>query len=79
MEIRIQATVNQDVNVDIHIDDLIEAINELPIARRFNYIAMLHNDINTNEIGKLDTQKLIIIKKYFLGKLEELEQIIRRR
>jgi len=70
MEVRVQAKLNHEVSVDIHMDDIVEAIDSLPISRRYNYIGMLLNDINLDDIEKLSSAQKKMIKQYLEKQLK---------
>ena len=60
--------INRIVNLDIDIHDVLEGINELPMTRRWNYVAHLINNIETDIKDLTDEQKEIT-KKYLESKL----------
>lgn len=49
--------INRVVNLDIDIHDILEGINELPMTRRWNYVAHLINNIETDIKDLTDEQK----------------------
>jgi len=51
-------------------DDIVEAIDSLPISRRYNYIGMLLNDINLDDIEKLSSAQKKMIKQYLEKQLK---------
>jgi len=72
--VNVEVRVNQKVDVDVELYLVIDAINELPITKRWNYVASIINSLplETNEMT-LEQKK--ITKKYLLTRLEKLENV----
>lgn len=70
--IQVPVQVNQEVVATVDISDVIEAINELPMARRWNYVASLLNHALAEQHTLTDSQKELI-KKWLQGKLDSLQ------
>ena len=68
--IQVEIKVNNTFNTDIEISDVIEAINEAPIQRRWNYIAQIINEVKVDLTGLTEEQKEII-KKYLTDSLKQ--------
>jgi hypothetical protein len=71
LELKVMAEVKKEVEVTIHLDDVIEKINELPIVSRYNYIAKMLNEISVDDLESLDSGHRTVISDYFK------EQILR--
>lgn len=72
--VNVEVRVNQRVDVDVELYLIIDSINELPITKRWNYIAQILNalPLETNEMTLEQKQ---ITKRYLLKRLETLENI----
>ena len=66
--INVELRLDRKVNIDIRIDDVIDGINSCEMKRRWNYIALILNDVQLNLSDLTDEQKAII-KKYLNDKL----------
>jgi hypothetical protein len=66
--INVELRLDRKVNIDIRIDDVIDSINRCEMKRRWNYIALILNDVQLNLSDLTDEQKAII-KKYLNDKL----------
>jgi hypothetical protein len=60
--------LDHKVDIDVRLDDIIDAINSCEMKRRWNYIALIINDIKLNSSDLTDEQR-VIIKKYLTEKL----------
>ena len=66
--INIELKLDHKIDIDVRLDDIIDGINECEMKRRWNYIALIINDIQLNLSDLTDEQKGII-KKYLTDKL----------
>lgn len=66
--IEIEVSINQNVRIDIPIWEVIGGINEVSMAKRWNYIAQIINGVQLNLSDTTDEQKEII-KKYLTDKM----------
>ena len=66
--INVELRLDHKVDIDIRIDDVIDGINSCEMKRRWNYIALILNDVQLNLSDLTDEQKAII-KKYLNDKL----------
>lgn len=66
--IDIEVRIDRKVDVTIHIEDVIEGINEVQMKKRWNYIAQIINGVQIDLSDLTDEQKAII-KKYLTDKL----------
>ena len=73
--INVEVRVNQKVDVDVDLYLVIDSINELPITKRWNYVASIINSLPLETDGMTLEQKQIT-KKYLLSRLEKLENVI---
>lgn len=66
----IDVNVRFDSNIDVtvNIEEVIDAINEAPMTRRWNYVAQIINGVETDLKDTTDEQKAII-KRYLTNKL----------
>jgi hypothetical protein len=67
-KIDIEVRVNQRVNISVDISEIIDGINELPIPKRWNHIAVILNGIDAN-LSDLNDDQREIIKTYLNKKL----------
>lgn len=73
MEVTATTKIDQEVEVSVHIDDLIEAINKLRITLRYNYIGQLLNGIDLGDMLELEDGQREIIAKYLKEQLNRFE------
>ena len=66
--INVELRLDHKVDVDVRLDDVIDGINSCEMKRRWNYIALILNDVQLNLSDLTDEQKAII-KKYLNDKL----------
>lgn len=72
--INVEVRVNQRVDVDVDLYLVIDSINELPITKRWNYVASIINSLPLETDGMTLEQKQIT-KKYLLSILKKLENV----
>ena len=66
--INVELRLDHKVDIDVRLDDVIDGINGCEMKRRWNYIALILNDVQLNLSDLTDEQKAII-KKYLTDKL----------
>lgn len=66
--INVELRLDHKVDIDVRLDDVIDGINSCEMKRRWNYIALILNDVQLNLSDLTDEQKAII-KKYLNDKL----------
>ena len=66
--INVELRLDHKVDIDVRLDDVIDGINSCEMKRRWNYIALILNDVQLNLSDLTDGQKAII-KKYLTDKL----------
>ena len=66
--INVELRLDHKVDIDVRLDDVIDGINSCEMKRRWNYIALILNDVQLNLSDLTDEQK-VIIKKYLNDKL----------
>lgn len=66
MELKMNVEVKTNVDVEIHIEDIAEKINMIPIKNRWNFISTLINEIDVEETELLDNDHLEMIGNYLL-------------
>lgn len=71
-KIEVEIKINETVRVDIDIEDVIDAMNELEMKWRWNFIARILNGVQMDLSSMTDEQKNII-KKYLTNRLELFE------
>ncbi len=69
--IEVEVKINQTVDVGVPVDDVIEAMNQFPMSRRWNFIAQIINQVEIDLSDTTDEQKAII-KKWLESRLEKL-------
>ena len=67
-KINVELRLDHKVDIDVRLDDVIDGINSCEMKRRWNYIALILNDVQLNLSDLTDEQKSII-KKYLTDKL----------
>lgn len=72
--INVEVRVNQKVDVDVELYLVIDSINELPITKRWNYVASIINSLPL-ETNEMTLEQKQITKRYLLTRLEKLENI----
>ncbi len=72
--VNVEVKVNQKVDVDVELYLIIDAINELPITKRWNYVASIINSLPL-ETNEMTLEQKQITKKYLLTRLEKLENV----
>lgn len=72
--INVEVRVNQRVDIDVDLYLVIDSINELPITKRWNYVASIINSLPL-ETDEMTLEQKQITKKYLLSRLEKLENI----
>lgn len=68
-KISVEVKVNQTVDIEIELMDVIDSINQLPIAARWNIIGKILNELDLTIDDLTDGQKTIVVK-YLTNKLE---------
>jgi hypothetical protein len=66
--INVELRLDHKVDIDVRLDDVIDGINSCEMKRRWNYIALILNDVQLNLSDLTDEQKAII-KKYLTDKV----------
>lgn len=75
MEITIKdIDISRKIDVNVHLDDVIDAINELDIHKRWNYVAKVLNEIDNNALSELTDDQKGIIERYLWRKSDEIKQ-----
>jgi hypothetical protein len=68
-KIEVEIKVSELVRVDIDVEDVIDAMNELDIKKRWNYIGKILNGVQM-DLSSLNDEQKNIIKKYLTNRLE---------
>lgn len=66
--ISLEIKVEKTIDVDVHLEDVIYGINDLPMKRRWSYVSQIINEIELNLSELTDEQKRIV-KDYLTKKL----------
>ncbi len=66
--INVELRLDHKVDIDVRLDDVIDGINSCEMKRRWNYIALILNDVQLN-LSELTDEQKAIIKKYLTDKL----------
>lgn len=66
--INVELRLDHKVDIDVRIDDVIDGINSCEMKRKWNYIALILNDVQLN-LSDLTAEQKAIIKKYLNDKL----------
>jgi len=76
MEITVQdVDISRKIDVNVHLDDVLEAINELEIKYRYNYVAKIINGVSTDDISNLDESQIELVTKYLRKELNKFEKL----
>lgn len=73
--ITVEVKLNQTVKVDFEVSEVLQAINEMPIAPRLNAIGFIINGIVSEQFETLNTEQQNIVINYFDRKLNEFKAI----
>jgi RNase adaptor protein for sRNA GlmZ degradation len=68
-EIEVEVKINQTANVMIDIALVIDAINNLELKHRWNYVAQILSKLQLN-LSELDSSQKIIIRRFLENRLE---------
>lgn len=68
--VTITVHVRQDVEADVHVGDILQAVNELPLAQRMNAIAVLLRNIDLKH-GDLTLTHCQLIVDFLQDKLSD--------
>jgi len=66
--LEIEIHIDKKIDVDIRLDEIVDAINDCEIKNRWNYIAQILNGVQLSLSDLTDEQKAVI-KKYLNNKL----------
>lgn len=66
--INVELKLEHKVDIDVRLDDVIDGINNCEMKKRWNYIALILNDVQLNLSELTDDQKEVI-KNYLTNKL----------
>lgn len=66
--INVELRLDHKVDIDVRLDDVIDGINSCEMKWRWNYIALILNDVQLN-LSELTDEQKAIIKKYLTDKL----------
>lgn len=72
--IEVEVRVNQVVDTHVELYLVIDSINELPMTKRWNYIAQILNAVKLDSNDMTEEQKRIV-KRFLVKKLEPLEAL----
>lgn len=67
--INVELKLDHKVDIDVRLDDVIDGINACEMVRRWNYIALILNDVELN-VSELTDEQKDLVKNYLLKKLE---------
>lgn len=73
----VSVRVKQSFDVDVELDDIIQVIQEMPLAQRLNVIASLINDIDT-ESDHIDPEQTELIIDWLQDKLTDWNELSAR-
>lgn len=66
LEITVTAEVKKKVEVNVHLDDIIEKMNDINMAARWNYIAKILNGVSMDDIEFLSDDQKKTVSNYLL-------------
>jgi len=66
--INVELKLDHSIDIDVRLDDVIDGINNCEMKRRWNYIALIIDDVQLN-LSDLTEEQKSIIKKYLTDKL----------
>lgn len=71
--IEVIVKVEKEIPVEVHVADVVAAMNELPMKKRWNTIGAILNQVQM-DLTDLTPEHRAIIKKYLENKLEIFKQ-----
>lgn len=74
-KVRVTTHVKQNMDIDVPVGDVIQAINELPLAQRMNAIAVLIRGIDVKS-GELSLEHCQFIVDYLQDKLTDFMELL---
>lgn len=75
-KITVDFKVNSTFSTEIDSDEIIESLNSLPIAKRWNAVAQILNQIQIYEAHELEPKQRELIVKWLESKLDKLKETI---
>jgi hypothetical protein len=66
--INVELKLDHKIDIDVRLDDVIDGINSFEMKRRWNYVALILNNIELNK-SELTPEQEGIIKGYLSDKL----------
>lgn len=66
--IEVEVKLNKIVDVEVDLHDLIDAINNVKMVDRWNYVARILNNVQA-DLSDVDDDKKQLIKEYLTKKL----------
>jgi len=66
--INVELKLDHKIDIDVRLDDVIDGINSFEMKRRWNYVALILNEIELNK-SELTPEQEGIIKRYLSDKL----------
>jgi hypothetical protein len=73
MKINVVTRISQDVEVEVSINEVIETINQLDIAPRFNYIAKILNEVSSGDLNDLNMDQIELIQGFLNNQLSRID------
>ena len=74
MILQVETKINRTIDVEVHTDDILEALNNETIERRFNFFGAITNNLVMSDIGKLRTDQKVMIKIYLERQLNAINK-----
>jgi hypothetical protein len=72
--IELEVKINQNVYVELHINEIVSSINDLPVLERINYIGLFLNNIDDEGFKSINSEQKQIIKNYLEKKLTQINK-----
>jgi hypothetical protein len=64
LEITVIAEVKKEVEINVHLDDVINKMNEINMVARWNYVAKILNGLNVDDINSLSNEQKKTVGSY---------------
>lgn len=71
----VEVKVRQSIEVEVSVEDIVYAINEMPIHRKLNEVAGFINRIDTEDLSLLKPEHVEMIKGWLKRQTERFEAI----
>lgn len=71
--IDVEVSLSQKVETQVHVSDVIQALNELPLTHRWNSISSILNHVDLNDQDELDPKQKEVIIQWLKNKIKTFD------